>query len=71
MNSTAEYWQCFNMSHQQDIDALHTLTTQCAWCFDPSAETVAVQVGDEGTEIELDLCSRHVNELLEGSRPAP
>jgi hypothetical protein len=43
------------------------LTAECAWCFDPSQETVTALV--RGKELELDLCLRHLDELLAGSRP--
>lgn len=57
-----------DMSGVPDLSSV-LLTTPCAWCFDPSAETIALVIGDDGPEIELDLCARHVSELLQGSRP--
>lgn len=44
-------------------------TTPCAWCFDPSIETVTVSLATAREEV--DLCARHLAELLEGSREAP
>jgi hypothetical protein len=42
------------------------LTTPCAWCFDAATESVTATVADE--RFEIDLCDKHVAELLESSR---
>jgi hypothetical protein len=38
----------------------------CVWCFDPATQTAVVAVGV--SELEVDLCDRHLQELLEGAR---
>ncbi len=42
--------------------------SDCAWCLLPAVETATLDVG--GEEYELDLCSRHMEELISGSRLA-
>jgi hypothetical protein len=39
----------------------------CAWCFDPAVETALVTV--RGDQREVDLCDRHLQEVLTGARP--
>lgn len=58
------------MTNIYEQDSLPRATTPCAWCFDPSAETIEVVIGEDGPEHELDLCARHLSELLNDSRPA-
>jgi hypothetical protein len=41
----------------------------CAWCFDPATETALVTV--HGDQREIDLCDRHLREILTGARPIP
>ena len=45
------------------------MTTVCAWCFGPASETVAVDVS--GDRYELDLCPRHLEELLIDAEAKP
>jgi hypothetical protein len=40
---------------------------ECAWCFDPATETALVTV--RGDQREVDLCDRHLQEVLTGARP--
>jgi hypothetical protein len=40
---------------------------ECAWCFDPAIETAVVTV--RGDQREIDLCDRHLQEVLTGARP--
>jgi hypothetical protein len=40
---------------------------ECAWCFDPAIETAVVRV--RGDQREIDLCDRHLREVLTGARP--
>jgi hypothetical protein len=36
------------------------------WCFDHSIETITAVAG--GSSHELDLCARHLHEVLSGAR---
>jgi hypothetical protein len=40
---------------------------ECAWCFDPATETALVTA--QGDQSEVDLCDRHLQEVLTGARP--
>jgi hypothetical protein len=40
--------------------------SDCAWCLLPAVEAATLVVG--GEEFELDLCGRHMEELISGSR---